>query len=239
MSFVWLLSLWTYCHSLLSWCWLQKKTSLVSKSIPLLLSALILFSHLSSTSKILSCVLHWKMWFEKYWIIHFAVQLTHIWCVCLPVERKPTIANLTISGIAWDGFTASWSPTGGDFDSFIIEVTNMENFAESQNLTLSGNALSLGISGLNPNSSYMVGLYGMHQGSFLEPLYIEATTGTCNLLCCSSTSFSFLLKSCDFYLTQRAACTPGCMKQIQNNNQVSISCLLFNNRTSVHYISAS
>ncbi|XP_037548160.1 tenascin [Nematolebias whitei] len=92
------------------------------------------------------------------------------------VEQKPAIHNLTISDIAWNGFTASWSPTGGDFDSFIIEVTNMENFAESQNLTLSGNALSLGISGLNPNTSYMVGLYGMHQSSFLEPLYIEATT---------------------------------------------------------------
>lgn len=138
---------------------------------------------------ILSCLLFWKMWFEKYWINHLAVQLTQIWCVCLPVELKPAIHNLTISDIAWNGFTASWSPTGGDFDSFIIEVTNMENFAESQNLTLSGNALSLGISGLNPNTSYMVGLYGMHQSAFLEPLYIEATTGTCNLLYCSSTSF--------------------------------------------------
>ncbi|XP_013129489.1 tenascin isoform X2 [Oreochromis niloticus] len=88
----------------------------------------------------------------------------------------PMVVNLTISDITWDGFTASWSPTSGDFDSFVIEVTNLENFAESQNLTLSGDALSLGISGLNPNTSYMVGLYGMYQGSFLEPVYSEATT---------------------------------------------------------------
>lgn len=54
----------------------------------------------------------------------------------------------------------------------------MENDAESQNLTLSGGALSLGISGLNPNTSYMVGLYGVYRDSVLEPLYIEATTGT-------------------------------------------------------------
>ncbi|XP_037835407.1 tenascin isoform X3 [Kryptolebias marmoratus] len=91
-------------------------------------------------------------------------------------ELKPTIDNLSISDIAWNGFTASWNPTTEDFDSFVIEVTNMENSAESQNLTLSGDALSLGISGLIPNTSYMVGLYGIHQGSFLEPLYIEATT---------------------------------------------------------------
>lgn len=95
------------------------------------------------------------------------------------------VTNLTISDNAWDGFTASWSPTGGEFDSFVIEVTNLENFAESQNLTLSGGALSLGISGLNPSTTYMVGLFGMYQGSFLEPVYIEATTGTCHCQRCS------------------------------------------------------
>ncbi|KAM9306361.1 tenascin-like [Pholidichthys leucotaenia] len=91
-------------------------------------------------------------------------------------EQEPAVVNLTISDITWDGFTASWSPTGGEFDSFVIEVTNLEDFTESQNLTLSGDAMSLGISGLNPNTSYLVGIYGMHQGSFLEPLYSEATT---------------------------------------------------------------
>uniref|UniRef100_A0A3B5ASA3 Tenascin-like n=1 Tax=Stegastes partitus TaxID=144197 RepID=A0A3B5ASA3_9TELE len=91
-------------------------------------------------------------------------------------ELRPMVVNLTISDNTWDSFTASWSPSGGEFDSFVIEVTNLENFAESQNLTLSGDALSLGISGLNPNTSYMVGLYGMYQGSFLEPVYSEATT---------------------------------------------------------------
>ncbi|XP_031716022.1 tenascin-like [Anarrhichthys ocellatus] len=91
-------------------------------------------------------------------------------------ELKPMVVNLTTSDITWDGFTASWSPTGGEFDSFVIEVTNLENFEESQNLSLSGDAFSLGISGLNPNTSYLVGLFGMYQGSFLEPVYTEATT---------------------------------------------------------------
>ncbi|XP_033502701.2 tenascin isoform X4 [Epinephelus lanceolatus] len=91
-------------------------------------------------------------------------------------ELRPTVVNLTISDITWDGFTASWSPTGGEFDSFVIEVTNLDNFEESQNLSLSGDAFSLGISGLNPNTSYMVGLFGMYEGSFLEPVYADATT---------------------------------------------------------------
>uniref|UniRef100_A0A3P8W712 Tenascin Ca n=1 Tax=Cynoglossus semilaevis TaxID=244447 RepID=A0A3P8W712_CYNSE len=92
-------------------------------------------------------------------------------------ELRPGVLNLTISDISWDGFTASWSPTDWDFDSFVIEVTNLENFAQSQNLTLSGDAFSLGISGLNPNTSYIVGLYGMYKGTVLSPVYSEATTG--------------------------------------------------------------
>ncbi|XP_027880683.1 tenascin isoform X3 [Xiphophorus couchianus] len=89
---------------------------------------------------------------------------------------EPALGNLVLSDITWDSVTASWSPTGGDFDSFVIEVINMEDLAERQNLTLSGDASSLVLSGLNPNTNYMVGLYGMHQGSYLEPLYREATT---------------------------------------------------------------
>uniref|UniRef100_A0A3Q3WFJ4 Uncharacterized protein n=1 Tax=Mola mola TaxID=94237 RepID=A0A3Q3WFJ4_MOLML len=92
-------------------------------------------------------------------------------------EPKPVVTNLTISDITWDSFTASWTPAGGEFDSFVIEITNLEKSAESQNLTLSGGALSLGISGLSPNTSYMVGLFGMYEGSVLEPVYTEATTG--------------------------------------------------------------
>ncbi|XP_056288372.1 tenascin isoform X1 [Pseudoliparis swirei] len=95
--------------------------------------------------------------------------------VATTVEPKPMV-HLTASDITWDGFTASWSPTSGEFDSFVIEVTNLENLKESQNLSLSGDAFSLGISGLNPNTSYMVGLFGMYRGSFLEPVYTQATT---------------------------------------------------------------
>ncbi|XP_054613202.1 tenascin-like isoform X5 [Dunckerocampus dactyliophorus] len=91
--------------------------------------------------------------------------------------QKPSVGNLTFSDITWDGFTASWSPsTGADFDSFVVEVTNLDNMAESQNLTVSGGALSLGLWGLNANTSYMVGLYGLYRGSFLEPVYAEAAT---------------------------------------------------------------
>lgn len=90
------------------------------------------------------------------------------------------MTNLTVSDRTWDGFTVSWTPAGGEFDSFVIEITNLENLEESQNLTLSGGAFSLAVSGLNPNTSYVVGLFGVYQDSILEPAYAEATTGTCS-----------------------------------------------------------
>lgn len=88
------------------------------------------------------------------------------------------MSSLAVSDVTWDGFTASWTPAGGEFDSFVIEITNLENLEESRNLTLSGGALSLAVSGLKPNTSYMLGLFGVYGDSILEPVFTEATTGT-------------------------------------------------------------
>uniref|UniRef100_A0A673B1Q4 Zmp:0000000846 n=1 Tax=Sphaeramia orbicularis TaxID=375764 RepID=A0A673B1Q4_9TELE len=119
----------------------------------------------------------WRKHFATYYhLFIFSVSDFHSGYMIpfsLTEELKPMVVNLTISEITWDSFTASWTHMGGEFDSFVIEVTNLENTAESQNLTLSGDAFSLVISGLNPNTSYMVGLYGMYQGSFLEPVYTD------------------------------------------------------------------
>ncbi|XP_061656279.1 tenascin-like isoform X7 [Phyllopteryx taeniolatus] len=108
---------------------------------------------------------------------------------------RPSVANLTFSDITWEGFTASWSPLGGDFDSFVVEVTNLDNTAQSQNLSVSGGALSLGLWGLNANTSYMVGLYPLYRGAFLEPVYAEATTAPLpkveNLTVSNVTPFGF------------------------------------------------
>ncbi|XP_064873494.1 tenascin-like isoform X7 [Oncorhynchus nerka] len=92
-------------------------------------------------------------------------------------ELRPVVANLTVSDVTWDSFNVYWTPEDGEFESFVIEVTNLEGGPESENLTLSADAFNLGISGLSPNTLYRIGLYGLHQGSFQEPVYTEATTG--------------------------------------------------------------
>ncbi|KAM8828114.1 tenascin-like isoform 1-T1 [Spinachia spinachia] len=93
-------------------------------------------------------------------------------------EPRPGAVNLTTSDVTWDGFTASWLPNGGPFESFVVEVTNMENAEESQRLSLSGDAGRLALSGLRPHTRYLVGLYAMYRGSLLQPEYTEATTAT-------------------------------------------------------------
>ncbi|XP_029565542.1 tenascin-R isoform X8 [Salmo trutta] len=92
-------------------------------------------------------------------------------------ELRPVVTNLTVSDVTWDSFNVHWTPEDGEFESFVIEVTNLEGGPESENLTLSADALNLGISGLSPNTLYRIGLYGLHQGSFQEPVYTEVTTG--------------------------------------------------------------
>lgn len=93
------------------------------------------------------------------------------------------VTNLTVSDVTWDSFNVHWTPEDGEFESFVIEVTNLEGGPESENLTLSADALNLGISGLSPNTLYRIGLYGLHQGSFQEPVYTEVTTGTYEWRC--------------------------------------------------------
>lgn len=87
------------------------------------------------------------------------------------------MGNLTVSVVSWDSFNVSWTIETGEFEGFVIEVVNLEGGPERQNLTLSGDALSLFMSGLSPSSSYGVSLYGLHKGSLLGPVYTEATTG--------------------------------------------------------------
>uniref|UniRef100_A0A4W5KXC9 Tenascin C n=1 Tax=Hucho hucho TaxID=62062 RepID=A0A4W5KXC9_9TELE len=112
-------------------------------------------------------------------------------------ELRPVVANLTVSDVTWDSFNVSWTPEDGEFESFVIEVTNLQEGLESENLTLSGDAFSLGISGLSPNTSYRIGLYGLHKGSFQEPVYTEVTTASLpkveNLTFSAMTSFGFLV----------------------------------------------
>ncbi|XP_050965711.1 tenascin isoform X5 [Labeo rohita] len=91
-------------------------------------------------------------------------------------EQRPQIGSLSVSDVSWDSFNVSWTiEDGSAFDSFVIEVANSAG-PERQNLSVSGDARSLWMSGLSPDTSYIITLYGVHQGSILGSTYTQAAT---------------------------------------------------------------
>ncbi|XP_052412337.1 tenascin isoform X2 [Carassius gibelio] len=91
-------------------------------------------------------------------------------------EQRPQIGSLSVSDVSWDSFNVSWTiDDGSTFDSFVIEVANSAG-PERQNLSVSGDARSLWLSGLSPDTSYIITLYGVHQGSILGSIYTQAAT---------------------------------------------------------------
>ncbi|XP_035247745.1 tenascin-like isoform X2 [Anguilla anguilla] len=94
------------------------------------------------------------------------------------VEHKPLVGNLTVSDLSWDSFNVSWSPEEAEYEAFLIEIAEIEGGDQVANHTLSGDARSLGITGLNPSTTYRLILYGVHKGEILEPAFAEVTTET-------------------------------------------------------------
>uniref|UniRef100_A0A673X3M9 Tenascin Cb n=1 Tax=Salmo trutta TaxID=8032 RepID=A0A673X3M9_SALTR len=92
-------------------------------------------------------------------------------------EEKPVLGKLTVSDVSWDSFLVSWVTEEGDFDGFVVEVTDAEAGVDWQNHTLQDAAQSLGIVGLSPATWYNVSLYGLYKGALLGPVYADTITG--------------------------------------------------------------
>ncbi|XP_048876821.1 tenascin-like isoform X2 [Brienomyrus brachyistius] len=92
-------------------------------------------------------------------------------------EAEPRVVNLTVSDVLWNSFRVSWDTSDEvAFSGFLIEVADSDGWANSQNHTLSGDARSVGIAQLSPNSSYVVSVRGFHRGLLLETALAEVTT---------------------------------------------------------------
>uniref|UniRef100_A0A8C2ZL73 Tenascin Ca n=1 Tax=Cyclopterus lumpus TaxID=8103 RepID=A0A8C2ZL73_CYCLU len=83
--------------------------------------------------------------------------------VSASTEPKPAL-NLTTSDITWDGFTASWSPTG-EFDGFILEIIDSDWQTEPKEYNVSRSGTSRDVTGLRPSTDYIAYFYGTYKGS--------------------------------------------------------------------------
>uniref|UniRef100_A0AAR2L3S2 Tenascin C n=1 Tax=Pygocentrus nattereri TaxID=42514 RepID=A0AAR2L3S2_PYGNA len=93
-------------------------------------------------------------------------------------DKKPLVGNITIFEVSWDSFNVSWEMERGEFEGFVIEVSDPDGLSEGQNHTLSGQEFSLAVTDLSPSTFYRVTLYGLYKGELLEPVFAEAITGT-------------------------------------------------------------
>ncbi|KAJ8395853.1 hypothetical protein AAFF_G00027360 [Aldrovandia affinis] len=91
-------------------------------------------------------------------------------------EHKPLVGNLTISDVSWDSFNVSWSPEEAEYEVFLIEIAELEGGQQVANHTLFGDARNVGVSELNPSTTYRIVLYGVFKGEVLEPAFAEVTT---------------------------------------------------------------
>ncbi|KAL7836818.1 hypothetical protein AOLI_G00281020 [Acnodon oligacanthus] len=91
-------------------------------------------------------------------------------------DKKPLVGNVTIFEVSWDSFNVSWEMERGEFEGFVIEVSDPDGLSEGQNHTLSGQEFSLAVTDLSPSTFYRVTLYGLYKGELLEPVFAEAIT---------------------------------------------------------------
>uniref|UniRef100_A0ABM5F5H6 Tenascin isoform X1 n=1 Tax=Pogona vitticeps TaxID=103695 RepID=A0ABM5F5H6_9SAUR len=91
-------------------------------------------------------------------------------------EEEPELGDLSVSKVHWDGFQLTWTAADGAYDTFVIQVRDSNQPDDAKNLTVPGSARWVDLTGLLPNTLYMVTLYGVTQGYRTKPLSVESTT---------------------------------------------------------------
>ncbi|XP_071673420.1 tenascin isoform X5 [Patagioenas fasciata] len=88
----------------------------------------------------------------------------------------PEVGELTVSDITPESFNLSWTTTSGDFDVFTIEIIDSNRLLEPMEFNISGNSRTAHISGLSPNTDFIVYLYGISHGFRTQAISAAAST---------------------------------------------------------------
>ncbi|XP_048368506.1 tenascin isoform X4 [Sphaerodactylus townsendi] len=89
---------------------------------------------------------------------------------------QPEVSNLTVSGLTPKSFNLSWTATEGAFEEFTIELIDSNRLLEPMEYNISGRLRTTHISGLSPNTDFIVYLYGVTRGFRTQAISISATT---------------------------------------------------------------
>uniref|UniRef100_A0A8C6YJT8 Tenascin C n=1 Tax=Naja naja TaxID=35670 RepID=A0A8C6YJT8_NAJNA len=89
---------------------------------------------------------------------------------------KPEVGNLTIWGVTPESFNLSWTTSRGNFEFFTLEIIDSNRLLEPMEYNISGSLRTTHISGLPPQTSFIIYLYGVTHGLRTQALRTTAVT---------------------------------------------------------------
>ncbi|XP_026568228.1 tenascin [Pseudonaja textilis] len=89
---------------------------------------------------------------------------------------KPEVGNLTIWGVTPESFNLSWTTSRGNFELFTLEIIDSNRLLEPMEYNISGSLRTAHISGLPPQTSFIIYLYGVTRGIRTQALRTTAVT---------------------------------------------------------------
>ncbi|XP_056668003.1 tenascin isoform X3 [Monodelphis domestica] len=90
--------------------------------------------------------------------------------------KKLEIGDLKVSSITPDSFNLSWTATDGAFEMFTIEIIDSNRLLEPLEYNISGTLRTAHISGLFPNTDFIVYLSGLASGVGIQTISMATTT---------------------------------------------------------------
>ncbi|XP_036622544.1 tenascin-X isoform X2 [Trichosurus vulpecula] len=87
---------------------------------------------------------------------------------------RPRLGELTVIDATSDSLELSWTVPEGQFDSFMIQFRN--RYGQPRVVHVGGHEDTVTISGLEPDHTYRMNLYGIHDGHHVGPISITAIT---------------------------------------------------------------
>nr|ASW28000.1 tenascin-C [Ambystoma mexicanum] len=90
--------------------------------------------------------------------------------------EEPEVVDLTVNHVTPQSFHLSWTATEGAFENFVIEVIDSNRLLEPAVSNVTGTVRATSISGLLPNTDYVVYLYGILHGVRTQAISTSVTT---------------------------------------------------------------
>nr|XP_012998381.1 tenascin isoform X2 [Cavia porcellus] len=90
--------------------------------------------------------------------------------------KEPEIGNLSVSDITSESFNLSWTATHGIFETFTIEIIDSNRLLQMVEYNISGAERTAQISGLPPNTDFIIYLSGLAPSIRTKTISATATT---------------------------------------------------------------